>query len=58
MAVKRRMPAKPCIRCGKATSGRRSGRPTCRVCAIVLEELKDDNEMRRMGKLKGKRGRC
>jgi hypothetical protein len=52
------MPAKPCVRCQKLTRRRRSGRPTCLYCGVVLEELKSDNEARRMGKLKGTRGRC
>jgi hypothetical protein len=52
------MPAKPCIRCGKSTTRRRSGRPSCLLCKVKLDELKADNEMRRMGKLKGTRGRC
>ena len=59
MSVARKsMPPKPCARCRKPTAHRRSGRPTCRYCAVVLNELQADNEMRRMGKLKGTRGRC
>jgi len=56
--AKKTMPAKPCVRCGKPTARRRSGRPTCLLCKVKLDELKADNEMRRMGKLKGTRGRC
>jgi hypothetical protein len=56
--MKRKMPKAPCVRCKKPTTMRRSGRPTCRYCAYVLDELKSDNESRRMGKLKNTRGRC
>ena len=50
--MRRKMPLKPCVRCGRRTERRRSGRPTCLVCNVQLEELRADNAMRRMGKLK------
>jgi ribosomal protein S14 len=56
--MRRKMPLKPCVRCGRPTGLRRSGRATCLVCRIQLDELRADSEMRRMGKLKGTRGRC
>jgi len=52
------MPARPCVRCKKPTRHRRSGRPTCPYYAIVLDELRADNQLRRVGKLEGTRGRC
>ena len=54
--MKRKVPPKPCVRCGKLTSGQRDGRPTCLRCSVVLTELNADKEMRGMGKLKGSRG--
>jgi len=51
----RTLPARPCVRCKKPTRHRRSGRPACRTCALALDELRSDNQMRRMGKLKGTR---
>ena len=56
--MKDRMPAKPCVGCGKPTSRRRDGRPTCLACWVALTELNADKKMRKMGKLKGSRGRC
>jgi nucleotide-binding universal stress UspA family protein len=56
--ARKSMPTKACVRCGKLAPHRRSGRPTCRYCGVILNELQADNEMRRMGKLKGTRGRC
>ena len=55
-AVKRKLPRKPCVRCGKPTSRRRDGRPTCLTCWVVLTELDLDKKMREMGKLKGTHG--
>jgi len=55
--VKGRMPPKPCLRCGKSTYLRRDGRPVCLYCRVVLNELNADKEARKMGKLKGSRGR-
>jgi hypothetical protein len=52
------MPAKPCVRCKKPTRSRHGGRPTCFYCRVHLDELRSDNEMRRMGRLKGTRGCC
>jgi len=56
-AVKREHPQKRCVRCGKPTSRRRAGRPTCLYCRVVLTELAADKELRKMGKLKGTHGR-
>jgi len=53
--VKRSLPQKRCIRCGRPTSRRRGGRPTCWV---LLTELHLDKKMRKMGKLKGEHGRA
>ena len=55
--MKRKLPQKPCVRCGKPTSRRRDGRPTCLTCWVVLTELDLDKKMREMGKLKGTHGR-
>ncbi len=56
--MRRAMPARPCIRCGKPTARRRGGRPACLPCRVALDELKADSAQRRMGKLKNTRGRC
>jgi hypothetical protein len=56
--MRRKMPTKPCVRCGRPTERRRDGRPTYLVRSVQLEELRADNAARRMGKLKGTRGRC
>jgi hypothetical protein len=55
--MKRRLPQKRCVRCGKPTVRRRSGRATCLACWVVLTSLALDKELRRMGKLKGSHGR-
>jgi hypothetical protein len=54
--MKRRMPPEPCVRCGKPTSGRRDGRPTCLRCWLELTERNQDKKIREMGKLKGTHG--
>ena len=54
--MKRKMPAKPCVRCEKLTSRRHDGRPVCLGCWIELTERKADKETRKLGKLKGMRG--
>jgi hypothetical protein len=55
--VKRALPQKRCLRCGRPTSRRRDGRPTCLKCWVGLTELNLDKKMRKMGKLKGTHGR-
>jgi hypothetical protein len=56
-AMKRKLPLKACVRCQNPTSCRRDGRPLCLGCWVVLTNLEMDKELRRMGKLKGTRGR-
>ena len=56
--MKRILPQKRCVRCGRPTSRRRGGRPTCLTCWVLLTELHLDKKMRRMGKLKGEHGRA
>ncbi len=56
-AMKHPLPQKRCLRCGKPTARRRSGRPTCRTRWIVLADFDAGKQMRKMGKLKGAHGR-
>jgi hypothetical protein len=56
-AMKRELPQKHCLRCGKATTRRRGGRPICLTCWVVLAEFESDKQLRRMGKLKGTHGK-
>jgi hypothetical protein len=55
--VKRELPRELCVRCGRPTSRRRDGRPTCLRCWVALTGLAMDKRMRKMGKLKGTHGR-
>jgi hypothetical protein len=55
--MRRTLPQKRCVRCGKPTVRRRNNRPICLACWVVLSELDSDKKMRRMGKLKGTHGR-
>jgi hypothetical protein len=50
VAVKRKLPAMPCVRCGKPSTGRRAGWPTCLRCWVELTERKADKDLRKAGR--------